>query len=543
MRRLALFLLVLCSGPAAFAHLVVDVRMTIDAPAFAPIGQPFTYRVIADDLANDPGYGVVVTIPIPASASAPSVSADGWNCSVSSSQIRCSAEQMPPGPNAITVRLTAPPGVGSLALNANVQTIGSLDTNDKNDQATANVTLYDPQQCTAGAPMIVGPADGTSVAGIARLSWTAVAGAVRYRIYTAREGETPASAATTTATEAVLPFLPGDIEWWVEAEFDVCPPVASSHQHFRSTTNGVAFRLFEFAGRSDRDATIDGSIDAAGFRTPYGLALAAEGDLYVSDAQDDVLRHIVNGRVVTITGTPGVGGSADGQHALFYQPHGITITPLDGWVHIADTSNDSIRIIYTGGPFAPAFTTGGAAGQPGYVDGDGDKSRYRGPMAIAASERGTLYVADSGNQVIRKMTQVPGFVGAFTASTLATGFNSPQAIAVGGDGTVYIADNHSIRRIDHAGVVTTVTDALNAPTGIAVDNRGNLYVSDSGDQTIRKIAPSGLVTAIASGFNGPAGIAVDASGTIYVADSRNHRVVLLRAEAAAGAPRKRAAAH
>ena len=341
----------------------------------------------------------------------------------------------------------------------------------------------------------------------------------------------------------VLPFLPGDIEWWVEAEFDVCPPVASSHQHFRSTTNGVAFRLFEFAGRSDRDATIDGSIDAAGFRTPYGLALAAEGDLYVSDAQDDVLRHIVNGRVVTITGTPGVGGSADGQHALFYQPHGITITPLDGWVHIADTSNDSIRIIYTGGPFAPAFTTGGAAGQPGYVDGDGDKSRYRGPMAIAASERGTLYVADSGNQVIRKMTQVPGFVGAFTASTLATGFNSPQAIAVGGDGTVYIADNHSIRRIDHAGVVTTVTDALNAPTGIAVDNRGNLYVSDSGDQTIRKIAPSGLVTTIASGFNGPAGIAVDASGTIYVADSRNHRVVLLRAEAAAGAPRKRAAAH
>ena len=113
MRRLALFLLVVCSGPAAFAHLVVDVRMTIDAPAFVPIGQPFTYRVIADDLANDPAYGVVVTIPIPASASAPSVSADGWNCSVSSSQIRCSAEQMPPGPNAITVRLTAPPGVAT----------------------------------------------------------------------------------------------------------------------------------------------------------------------------------------------------------------------------------------------------------------------------------------------------------------------------------------------------------------------------------------------------------------------------------------------
>ena len=100
--------------------------MTIDAPAFVPIGQPFTYRVIADDLANDPAYGVVVTIPIPASASASSVSADGWNCSVSSSQIRCSAEQMPPGPNDITVRLTAPPGVGSLAVGAAAMGVGGL---------------------------------------------------------------------------------------------------------------------------------------------------------------------------------------------------------------------------------------------------------------------------------------------------------------------------------------------------------------------------------------------------------------------------------
>jgi sugar lactone lactonase YvrE len=213
------------------------------------------------------------------------------------------------------------------------------------------------------------------------------------------------------------------------------------------------------------------------------------------------------------------------------------------------------------------ITIGGAAGQPGEANGLAEVSRFSDPTAVAADPRGRLYIADTGNHRIRKMESVPGYTGYYGTATLAGSgagsddgplatarFRSPAGVAVDGEETIYVADtgNHTIRKIS-GGVVTTIAGLagspgaadghgsharFTSPTAIAVDARGNLYVCDPGNHAIRKVAPSGFVTTvIAPGIlSSPSGIAIDASGAIYIADSGNHRVRV----ASVARPRRRA---
>ena len=279
--------------------------------------------------------------------------------------------------------------------------------------------------------------------------------------------------------------------------------------------------MITYAGDPNIDLTRDGPRSSATFRSPFGLALSPAGELYVSDQADNIVRKIINDNVITIAGAIGKAGTTDGQFALFQSPRGLAVTPLDGYVYAADTLNHEIRILYTGGPFIPAYDAGGAAGLAGYADDVGDKARFDAPSGIAATERGNLYVADTANNRIRKMTQVPGFVGLFSVSTAASGLHSPLGVAVDTKETLYVADTDdgSIRKIAN-GVVSVMADGLDHPTGIALDARGNLYVTDR--TTVRRIAPSGLMTTVASGLNAPAGIVIDATDRIFVAESGSH---------------------
>ena len=523
---------------AALAHVVVDVRMSFDVPQFVPIQQSFRYRVIADDLNNDNGAGIVVTIVLPSQVKLSSVTkSDAWKCSETPRlTLTCSAEQIVPGPNPIEINVVAPAQAGALHATTSVQSLGSIDLNATNDNAVADIFAFDASACIAAPAVLLAPNDNSTQSRVVPLTWTAVSGAQSYTVYTSVEGAAAARAVSSISSAALLAAEPGRSEWWVVASFANCPPVESSHRHFTATQT-LPRAVITYAGDPNTDLTRDGPRSSATFRSPFGLALSPAGKLYVSDQADNIVRRIINDNVITIAGAIGKAGTTDGQFALFQSPRGLAVTPLDGYVYAADTLNHEIRILYTGGPFIPAYDAGGAAGLAGYADDVGDKARFDAPSGIAATERGNLYVADTANNRIRKMTQVPGFVGLFSVSTAASGLHSPLGVAVDTKETLYVADTDdgSIRKIAN-GVVSVMADGLDHPTGIALDARGNLYVTDR--TTVRRIAPSGLMTTVASGLNAPAGIVIDATDRIFVAESGSHVIRVI--EPAEIHPRRRA---
>jgi len=196
----------------------------------------------------------------------------------------------------------------------------------------------------------------------------------------------------------------------------------------------------------------------------------------------------------------------------------------------------------------------------GYVDGDSTTAKFDAPQGVAVSSDGTIYVADKNNNRIRKITPqgiVTTFAGQTTAGNIdgigaGARFNSPSGVAVGKDGNIYVADsgNNRIRRITPGGVVLTLagdgsTSIFDNPTSLAVAPDGNVYVADSNNHRIRRVTPQGVVTTIAgvglggvlgSGyldsqgvgtdvkFNNPTGVAVSDDGNLYVTDSSNNRI-------------------
>jgi len=213
------------------------------------------------------------------------------------------------------------------------------------------------------------------------------------------------------------------------------------------------------------------------------------------------------------------------------------------------------------GPVNGGVVTAFAGGlyDSGYVDATGTAAKFDFPFGIAVNSAGVMYVADRQNSVIRKITP-NGSVTTFAGSTSgfadgpdsAAQFSSPQAVAVDVSGNIYVADsgNFRIRKITPGGVVTTLAGSTSGSAngtgsaaqfstmnGIAVDAAGNVYVSDSGNHRIRMITPGGVVTTLAGStsgyvdatgtsarFNNPYGIAVDATGTVFVVDGGNSRI-------------------
>jgi sugar lactone lactonase YvrE len=321
---------------------------------------------------------------------------------------------------------------------------------------------------------------------------------------------------------------------------------------YKITSAGVVSAL---AGGTGLWGSTDGTGTAASFEFPEGITVDASGTVYVADTDNSTIRKITpEGVVTTLAGKAGYWGNTDGTGtgALLGGPSGI-VRDASGNLYVTQSSWDTIRKITI--PAAVVTTFAGSIDDTyGSTDGTGTAASFHWPEGIAVDANGNLYIADSDNSTIRKITPV-GVVTTFagtsgtTGSTDGTGaaalFDNPQGIAVDASGNVYVADtgNSTIRKITPEGVVTTLAGTgwvtFYFPEGIAVDASGTVYVADTNDSTIRKITPEGVVTTLAgkawtcgsadgtgtaATFDYPEGIAVDANGNLYIADSDNSTI-------------------
>jgi sugar lactone lactonase YvrE len=322
---------------------------------------------------------------------------------------------------------------------------------------------------------------------------------------------------------------------------------------------GGGVSVITLAGSGD-PGNADGIGEAAQFKSPYGVAVDSTGNVYVADLINYRIRKITpGGTVSTLAGTTQGYADGTGTAAKFGSPYGVAVDSA-GTVYVADSSNHRIRKITPGGTVS---TLAGSGTAGGFAEGSGTAAKFKSPFGVAVDSAGTVYVADSSNHRIRKIT--PGDAG--TVSTLAGSgdpgnadgpgtaaqFYQPYGVAVDSAGTVYVADidNHRIRKITPEGEVTTLAGSGNpgyaegsgtaaqfsSPRGVAVDSAGTVYVADSLNHRIRKITPDGTVSTLAGStqgfadgtgtaaqFNNPTGVAVNSAGTVYVADMGTNRI-------------------
>lgn len=304
--------------------------------------------------------------------------------------------------------------------------------------------------------------------------------------------------------------------------------------------------------------------NASSLRSPTGIVTDSSGNVFVSDAGNNTIRKITPGRTVTYFAGNGSGvGTADGNGtaARFSSPIGLA-SDAGGNLYVADSAAHTIRRISSNGDVS---TFAGTAGSPGSDNGDRGAAKFRFPAGAAIDGAGNLYVADYGNHVIRQISPsgqvstLAGTVGSLGSTDGVGGaarFNYPRDVAVDGAGNIYVADtgNHVIRKITPGGLVTTFAGAagsagsadgggnvarFNGPAGIGLDGAGNVFVADTGNSTIRKITPGGVVSTVggtvgtigtvdgvgkAALFNFPTDVAADGWGNIYVADNHSHTV-------------------
>ncbi|MDY7510009.1 NHL repeat-containing protein [Ralstonia wenshanensis] len=303
----------------------------------------------------------------------------------------------------------------------------------------------------------------------------------------------------------------------------------------------------------------NGTGSAASFRQPSGVARDASGNLYVADYANHVIRKIAPGGVVTTLAGTGSPGHVDGMagSAKFATPVGIAVA-ASGNIYVTEFYGNDIRMITPGG----IVTTLAGSATAGSADGIGASASFNNPLGIAVDANENVYVADYSNNMIRKITPagvVTTLAGTTTAGSnngaagLAT-FNGPSGIALSPSGTLYVAEwfNSDIRQISPAGVVSTLAGSgatgsddgvgtaatFSLPVGLAIGTNGVLYVADDGNNLIRMVTPAGVVATLAGSinagsadgpgstamFNQPSGIAVDTNGNLYVADLANNMI-------------------
>jgi streptogramin lyase len=291
---------------------------------------------------------------------------------------------------------------------------------------------------------------------------------------------------------------------------------------------------------------------------PEGVAWGPNGTLYVANTADNVLSAVTGATTTTVAGSyEGTGETGDNGPAIaatLTEPAGLAVNDA-GDVFIADTEG------YSG--------DGGRA----------TRAELDSPQAVAVNRDGDLFIADTGNNVIREVSPRgtittfagdgrPGYVGGDDRRATSARLTAPTGVAVDAFGNVYIADtgNNVIRRVSTSGLITTVAGnyaedlgndgiggfsgdggaataaQLYAPEGVAVDNAGDLFIADTFNDAIREVTPNGIITTVVNsaatpgktGYGGPAtaaalnspyAVSVDNStGDLYIADTSNNAI-------------------
>jgi hypothetical protein len=306
---------------------------------------------------------------------------------------------------------------------------------------------------------------------------------------------------------------------------------------------------------------------------PWQIAADAAGNVYIGEWDTPRVRKIsTSGLITTVVGNGKSGYSGDGGPAMSGRlawPTGLRLDAA-GNLYIADAGNMRVRRVSGDGIITTV--AGSGPGGPGY-GGDGGPAtdaQLSWPKDITFDAQGNLYVADTGNSAIREVS--PSGVITTIAGTGSTGYsgdggsatnallNQPSGLAIDSAGNLYVADtnNFRVRKISTSGVITTVagngtkgssgdgglgTSAqLTSPTGLAFDRAGNLFIGDGA--SVRMLSPAGIVTTVAgngvvvglTGDRGPAtsaetgawGLAFDGTGELFVADPWNNAIRLLK---------------
>ncbi len=350
----------------------------------------------------------------------------------------------------------------------------------------------------------------------------------------------------------------------------------ANHRIRKVTPNGT---ITTFAGNGTNGALGDGGpATAAALDAPAGVAADLNGNVYIADEKFNRIRRVdKNGIITTFAGNGSQGFSGDGAATSvpLNGPAGVAVDS-SGNVVIADTGNRRIRVVSNG-----QITTVAGNGGNGF-SGDGPSltqslggaadfysATIFGPMGVAVDTAGAIYVADTLNLIVRKITgsgsnariTTIGGSGNYDSRgdggpALAAGIATPLGLAIDGAGNLYIADGYRVRLVSPSGAISTYAgtglvaysgdggQAINAgmnPVGIALDAAGNLFIADQINNRIRMVAAnSHVVTTVAgngvgnfSGDFGPAvnasiwkptGVAIDASGNLYIADLNNNRI-------------------
>jgi sugar lactone lactonase YvrE len=314
----------------------------------------------------------------------------------------------------------------------------------------------------------------------------------------------------------------------------------------------------------------NGPADAADLNGPSSAAVDSRGNIYITDELNQRVRRVdAAGTITTIAGTGVTGSSGDGGPAVAAQltdPLGVAVD-AGGTIYVADAGANKVRTIDASG----RIVTKAGDGSTGFA-GDGGPStsaRLNAPGGIVADAAGNIYIADTGNNRVRKINAAgvistvagsgtAGFSGDGGPAALAQ-LNGPLGLAVDVAGSLYIADeaNSRIRKVDTAGVITTVAGTgvatfagdgglatqagLNFPKAVAIDTAGNLFISDTRDLRVRRVNSGGIISTFAGtgqrnftgGDGGPAtqavlraphGLAIDKAGNVLIADYGNNEV-------------------
>ncbi len=440
-----------------------------------------------------------------------------------------------------------------------IDSSGTLYVADYENQLVRKVSSAGVVTTLAGGADIIGSTDGQGTAArFMALQGIAVDGAGN--VYVTESGnrnvrKITASGLVTTLTTGTGNFgEPRGIA--VDASGNLYVGDYGSNVVRKVTSTGT---VSTHAGTSPTAGSTDGTTSSALFNAPSGVAMDSAQNLYVADTLNNTVRKISpTGTVTTLAGLAGRTSSVDGTGtaARFQDPYAVAVDGL-GNLFVADATDHSIRKISSAGVVTTFAGTGGSFGS---TDGTGTAARFKAPLGIAADSAGNVYVADTGNAIVRKITAAgvvttlagsAGQSGSTDGTGTAARFMSPYGITVDSSGAVYVVESSAVvRKITAAGVVTTVagtsgtngfTDAtgtaarFSVPFDIAVDGAGTLYVSDHGNHAVRKITAAGVVTTLAgsgsagntnatgtaASFRFPSGIAADSAGNVYLADTDN----------------------